>query len=81
MMSRKRNEGLVDQLALARAAGVPISVWCAQFGVPVSTAYHWAGSGAFKLAVVRYHKELARKTLDRYADRLARNTTHELIPA
>jgi hypothetical protein len=41
-MPRRRNEGLAEQFAVARAAGQATKDWCGRHGVAVSTANGWA---------------------------------------
>jgi hypothetical protein len=72
MMSRKRNMGLVERLAIARASGITTKAWAAANGIPISTAMHWAGTPAFREKVERHREELARCTIARVAEHVAR---------
>jgi len=63
--------GLVERLAVARASGITVKEWASRNGVPISTAFHWASTPAFREAVVKHREELARATISRVAERVA----------
>ena len=81
MMSRKRNMGLVERLAIARAGGITVAAWAKANHVPVSTAFHWAGTPAFREKVERHREELARCTLKCLAERVAHDMFAEPVCA
>jgi hypothetical protein len=69
-MGRESNAGLINRLALSRAAGVTVSDWANANGVPVSTAAGWCHSADFQRSVRRYRKELSTAMVARIADEL-----------
>ena len=71
MKSPRRNQGLIDQMAIARASGVPVAVWARENRVSVSTAAHWEMEPIFRRRVTRLRRELARQTISLLAERLA----------
>ncbi len=81
MMSRRRNLGLVERLAVARASGITVREFAETEGIPLSTCFHWAQSPAFREAVVKHREALATATISRVAERVARRMIPELVPA
>jgi hypothetical protein len=81
MMSRKRNMGLVERLAVARASGITVREFATQNKIPLSTCFHWAQTPAFREAVLKHREALAAATISRVADHVARRMIAEPIPA
>ncbi len=79
MMSRKRNMGLVERLAVARASGITVREFSAREGIPVSTCFHWAQSQTFRESVVRHREALAAATIGHVAERVARRMIAEPV--
>ncbi len=81
MMSRKRNLGLVERLAVARASGITVREFAETEKIPLSTAYHWCNSQAFREAVIRHREALAAATIVSLGERVAKRMIPELAPA
>ncbi len=71
--------GLVDRLAIARASGITVKDWALANGVPISTAFHWAGTPAFRDKVDRHREALAAATIGHVAERVARRMIAEPV--
>jgi hypothetical protein len=70
-VARRRNEGLVEQLAVGRAAGMTVSDWCARHGVPAGTARGWARLPEFPARVEAHRLALVGRELTILAERSA----------
>src|SRR4051812_15313827 len=78
-VARRRNAGLVEQFALALAAGSTVADWCRGCGVPTSTAHGWRQAAPGFAGRVEAHRlALVARELDRMADRLTRSSRAEI---
>ena len=79
-VARRRNEGLAEQFAVARAAGMTTAAWCARHGVAVSTANGWGRLAWFEPRVRSLRLALAARQLELLAEHHVRLDTRDDPP-
>jgi hypothetical protein len=67
-VARRRNEGLAERFAVAKAAGMTTADWCGRHGVAVSTANGWARLPWFRPRVRALMLALAARQLELLAE-------------
>jgi hypothetical protein len=79
-VARRRNEGLAEQFAVARAAGMTTAEWCGRHGVAVSTANGWARLPWFRPRVQSLRMSLVGRELDLLAAHAVLRATRDDPP-
>ena len=71
---RRRNQHLLEQLAVGRAAGLSVHEWADRHGVSLATAYRWQALPGFAARVLAHRKILVRQELAELAKHAALRT-------
>ena len=79
-MPRRRNEGLVEQYAVGRAAGQAAAGWAARHGVGVSTVHGRARTEGFGEHVRARREALVARELELLAEHAVKVSTADPVP-
>jgi hypothetical protein len=74
-MARRRNQNLVERLALARAGGRSVKGWCKANKVSVRTAYGWTKLPSFQVLVDQYRGAMIDQAIGQATKHINKNIT------
>src|SRR4051794_19870722 len=79
-VARRRNEGMVEQFAVARAAGQTVRAWSGKHGIAASTVHGWCRLPGFAARVESHRRALVGRELELLAEHHVRRAVTDDPP-